>query len=63
MSEIESFAKHQKVIEENRELLIKADRIRKSSEFRSAMHYFFIQAKRGNITEKPSLDNEYTIKV
>lgn len=46
MSEIESFEKHQKVIEENRELLIKADRIRKSSELRSAMHYFFYTGKK-----------------
>lgn len=63
MSEVESFKKHQKVIEENRDLLLMADEIRKSEEFVKAMHYFNMQARRGNVRERPSLKNKYRIVV
>lgn len=60
--ETNTYMKHKKVIDESRATLVKAQKIRNSKEFKSAIMYFQLQKQRGNIRRPPSLANGYKIE-
>lgn len=58
-----TYMKHKKVIDENRDILMEAQKIKDSKEFKTAIMYFQLQKQRGNIKRPPSLSNGYRIEV
>ena len=59
---MKAFEKHQKVLEDNKKIIMEAEKIKKSPAFQEAMHYFAIQKSRGNIEEYPCLGNGYNVR-
>lgn len=58
---VTAFERHKRFLEENRDVLVKAEKIRKSKEYLKAMHYFKILKIRGNIENEPCADNGFSI--
>lgn len=59
---VTEFMFHLQVIEECREILNKAEAIKKSPEFRKAMGYMRTQKQRGRIKEVPCKANGYIVE-
>lgn len=59
--EVIAFEKHKRFLEENKDVLIKAEKIRRSKEYLRAIHYFKMQKCRGNIENEPCADNGFSI--
>lgn len=57
----EQYREHQDFIEENRDVLLKAAKIKKDPRYKRALHYFNVQKQRGHIRECPSESNNYQI--
>ena len=57
-----AFEKHKRFLEENKDVLIKAEKIRRSKEYLRAIHYFKMQKLViGNIENEPCADNGFSI--
>lgn len=58
-----TFKENAAIIEQARETLVAAQRIKEDPDFVNAMNYMRVQKHRGKIVECPCKENEYTIKV
>lgn len=56
-----AFERHKRFLEENRDVLVKAEKIRKSKEYLKAIHYFKMLKIRGNIENEPCADNGFSV--